>query len=195
MIVKPVTLVGDFVRLEPMALTHLDGLCEVGLEASLWALTPTQVETRTDMFGYVEAALGDAARGAALPFVTIEKASGKVVGSTRFFEIGTANLRCEIGWTWIAPAWQRTAINTESKLLMLTHAFETWGCNRVQLKTDVLNMQSRTAILRLGAKEEGIFRQHIVCADGRLRDSIYFSIIKDEWPSVKARLEERLSVK
>lgn len=195
MIVKPVTLVGEFVRLEPMTLGHLDGLCAVGLEPSLTELTPTQILTRTDMFGYVEFALGEQQKGHTLPFVTVEKASGKVVGSTRFFEIDTANLRCEIGWTWIAPAWQRTAINTEAKLLMLTHAFETWGCNRVQLKTDVLNMQSRTAILRLGAKEEGIFRQHIVCADGRLRDSIYFSIIKDEWPSVKARLEERLSVK
>jgi len=190
--VKPITLTGEYVRLEPMALGHLDGLCAVGLEPSLTELTPTQILTRTDMFGYVEFALGEQAKGTSLPFVTIDRASGKVVGSTRFFEIDVANLRCEIGWTWVAPQWQRTYVNTEAKLLMLTHAFETWGCNRVQLKTDALNMQSRTAILRLGAKEEGIFRQHIVCASGRLRDSVYFSIINAEWPSVKQRLEERL---
>lgn len=195
MIVKPVTLVGEFVRMEPMSLGHLDGLCAVGLAAELWRWTSMQIETRTDMFGYVEAALGDASRGAALPFVTVEKATGKVVGSTRFAAIDTVNKRCEIGWTWVAPQWQRTAINTEAKYLMLRHAFETWKCIRVELKTDVLNERSRNAILRLGAKEEGIFRQHIVCDNGRLRDSVYFSIIDSEWPSVKQRLEERLSVK
>ncbi len=192
MIVKPVKLVGEFVRLEPMALGHLDGLCAVGLEPSLTELTPTQILTRTDMFGYVEFALGEQQKGTMLPFVTIEKSSGKVVGSTRFCAIDAANLRCEIGWTWIASQWQRTFVNTEAKLLMLTHAFETWGCNRVEFKTDALNNRSRTAILRIGAKEEGIFRQHIVCASGRLRDSVYFSIINTEWPSVKQRLEERL---
>lgn len=194
MIVRPVTLVGEFVRLEPMTLGHLDGLCDVGLEPELWELQPKFIKTRTDMFGYIEFALGEQAKGNALPFVTIEKSTGKVVGSTRFFEIDAANLRCEIGWTWIAPQWQRTAVNTEAKLLMLGHAFDVWKCNRVQLKTDVLNTQSRNAILRLGAKEEGIFRQHVVCESGRLRDSIYFSIIDSEWPSVKQRLEEKLSV-
>lgn len=178
--------------MEPMALGHLDGLCAVGLEASLWELTPSQVVTRTDMFGYVEFALGEQAKGNSLPFVTIEKATGKVIGSTRFFEIDAANLRCEIGWTWIAPAWQRSAVNTEAKLLMLKHAFETWKCNRVQLKTDKLNTRSQDAMRRIGATDEGTFRQHIVCDSGRLRDSVYFSIIDSEWPSVKQRLEERL---
>ncbi len=195
MIVKPVVLVGGVVRLEPMALGHLDGLCEVGLAAELWELTPSQVVTRTDMFGYVEFALGEQAKGTSLPFVTIEKATGKIIGSTRFCAIDTANKRTEIGWTWVAPAWQRSAVNTEAKLLMLRHAFDVWKCNRVEFKTDALNLRSRAAIKRIGATEEGIFRQHIVCDSGRLRDSAYFSIIDSEWPSVKQRLEEILSVK
>lgn len=168
--VEPIILSGEIVKLEPMTDDHLDGLCEVGFDESLWRWTPSGVTERNGMMAYIEYALADQERGGALPFVTIEKRSGKVVGSTRFFEIDTANLRCEIGWTWVAPQWQRSAVNTEAKLLMLTHAFETWGCNRVQLKTDSLNTQSRTAILRLGAKQEGIHRQHIICADGRLRD-------------------------
>ena len=129
-----------------------------------------------------------------LPFATIDRAQGKVVGSTRFMSIDVPNKRVEIGATWISKPWQRTRINTEAKYLMMRHAFETWGCNRVEWKTDALNTQSRNAILRLGAKQEGIFRQHIVTWSGRLRDSVYFSVIAPEWPEVKKALEAKIRV-
>ena len=193
--VEPITLTGEFVRLEPMGLSHLDALCEVGFEESLWKWYPAAITNRDEMHAYIEFALADQQRGAALPFVTVEKASDKVIGSSRFCAIDAANLRCEIGWTWINPAWQRSAVNTEAKYLMLRHAFETWKCNRVELKADSLNEKSRNAILRIGATQEGVFRQHIVCASGRLRDSVYFSIINSEWASIKAALEKRLEVK
>lgn len=191
--VEPVILEGEVVRLEPMTLEHLDGLWEAGKDEALWELIPTNVASIDDMRKYVESALADRGRGVALPFVTVERASGKVVGSTRFGNIETANLRAEIGWTWITPAFQRTAVNTEAKLLMLTHAFETWKCIRVELKTDALNERSRAAIKRLGATEEGIFRKHMICDTGRFRDSVYFSIIDTEWPAVKENLVSKLS--
>jgi RimJ/RimL family protein N-acetyltransferase len=136
--------------------------------------------------------LEEQARGVSLPFATIEKSSGKIVGSTRFGNIDAKNLRAEIGWTWLNPKWQRTFVNTGAKLLMLTHAFETWKCIRVELKTDALNEKSRSAILRLGAKQEGIFRQHMICGSGRLRDTVYFSILDNEWQSVKENLLQKL---
>ena len=191
--VEPVILEGEVVRLEPMTLEHLDGLWEAGKDEALWELIPTNVVSIDDMRKYVESALADRGRGVALPFVTVERASGKVVGSTRFGNIETANLRAEIGWTWITPAFQRTAVNTEATLLMLTHAFETWKCIRVELKTDALNERSRAAIKRLGATEEGIFRKHMICDTGRFRDSVYFSIIDTEWPAVKENLVSKLS--
>ena len=191
--VEPVILEGEVVRLEPMTLEHLDGLWEAGKDEALWELIPTNVASIDDMRKYVESALADRGRGVALPFVTVERASGKVIGSTRFGNIDTANLRAEIGWTWITPAFQRTAVNTEAKLLMLTHAFETWKCIRVELKTDALNERSRAAIKRLGATEEGIFRKHMICDTGRFRDSVYFSIIDTEWPMVKENLRGKLS--
>jgi len=190
--VEAVALEGEVVRLEPMSFDHLHGLCEVGLDESLWALIPSKVASREDMLAYIESALADLDRGVALPFVTVEKGSGKVIGSTRFGNIDTANLRTEIGWTWIAPAWQRSRVNTEAKLLMLTHAFETWKCIRVEFKTDSLNERSRNAIRRIGATEEGIFRNHMITASGRFRHSVYFSIIDTEWESVKAKLRSML---
>lgn len=192
--VDPIALEGSFVRLEPMASKHLDGLWEAGCDELLWRLNPMTVRSRDDMQKYIEIALGDQEKGVALPFVTIERSSGKVIGSTRFGNIDVNNRRAEIGWTWINPAWQRTAVNTEAKLLMLTHAFEVWGCIRVELKTDVLNERSRNAILRLGAKEEGVFRKHVICDTGRFRDSIYFSIIDTEWKSVKENLASKLTM-
>lgn len=191
--VDPIMLEGGVVRLEPMGIGHLDGLWEAGRDESLWRLIPTNVGSIDDMRRYVETALVDRERGVALPFVTVERASGKVIGSTRFGNIDAANLRAEIGWTWITPAFQRTAVNTEAKLLMLTHAFETWKCIRVELKTDALNQRSRAAIKRLGATEEGIFRKHVICDTGRFRDSVYFSIIDTEWPTVKENLLGKLS--
>jgi RimJ/RimL family protein N-acetyltransferase len=124
-------------------------------------------------------------------FATVETSSGRVIGSTRFMNIDRANRRVEIGSTWIAPPWQRTAVNTEAKYLMLRHAFEVWGCIRVELKTDALNQKSRNAILRIGAKEEGTLRRHLITHTGRVRDTVYFSILDSEWPGVKARLTRK----
>ena len=191
--VSPITLEGRHVRLEPMSVEHLGGLCEVGLDQDLWRWTTTLIRTPEEMRGYVEQALEDQAREVSLPFVTVERESGRVVGATRFGNIDTANRRAEIGWTWVGSAWQRTPVNTEAKLLMLGHAFDVWGCVRVELKTDSLNERSRRAILRIGAKEEGTLRNHMITHTGRLRHSVYFSVIDSEWPEVKARLEEKLS--
>jgi RimJ/RimL family protein N-acetyltransferase len=190
--VENISLVGEFVRLEPLNLEHLDGLCAVGLVEELWRLIPSPVDSRAAMENYIAAALEDQARGIALPFVTVENESNKIIGSTRFANIDVQNQRAEIGWTWITPAWQRTFVNTEAKLLMLTHAFETWKCIRVELKTDALNEKSRTAIRRLGALQEGIFRKHMICASGRLRDTVYFSILDIEWQNVKENLMRKL---
>lgn len=190
--IEPVTLDGDFVRLEPLSMNHHERLCQVGLDPELWGLTTIELRTPDDMRTYIETALNEQAAGSSLPFATIHKESGRAVGSTRFGEIDRANRHVEIGWTWVARDWQRTAVNTEAKYLMLRHAFETLGCIRVELKTDSLNERSRNAILRLGAKQEGIFRNHIIVHNGRIRHSVYFSIIDSEWPEVKASLEGKL---
>jgi len=189
----PVTLEGAHVRLEPLAKTHLEGLAAVGLDEELWRWIPTSVRTQEEMAGYIETALGEQERGVSLPFAIVEKATGRTIGSTRYGNIDRTHHRVEIGWTWVAREWQRTAINTEAKYLLLKHAFETLGCMRVELKTDSLNERSRAAILRLGAREEGIFRNHMITASGRIRHTVYFSIINSEWPAVKARLEAKLS--
>jgi N-acetyltransferase len=193
--VQPVALTGRHVRLEPLTLDHLDRLCEVGLDAELWRWTPYWVRSRDDMRRYIEAALKDQAEGRALPFATIEQSSGRAIGSTRFMNIDLTNRHVEIGATWIGREWQRTPVNTEAKHLMLQHAFETLACVRVELKTDVLNEKSRNAILRIGAKQEGIFRKHVVCWDGRIRDTVWYSILDSEWPGVKAMLEQKLAAR
>jgi RimJ/RimL family protein N-acetyltransferase len=193
MTIQPVTLEGRHIRLEPLLLAHLDALCEVGLDEDLWRWIPVQVRTGDEMRGYIETALKELAAGSSLPFATVERASGRAIGSTRFMNIDRAHRRVEIGSTWIGKPWQRTAVNTEAKYLMLRHAFETLGCIRVELKTDSLNQRSRNAILRLGAKEEGIFRNHMICSTGRIRHTVYFSIIDSEWADVKASLERKLS--
>jgi len=187
----PTLLVGHAVRLVPLSVDHLDALWEAGSDENLWTWHPSPVRSREAMQGYVETALRMQAEGTALPFTTMLPA-GQVIGSTRFFEYEPAHRHLEIGSTWITRPWQRTAVNTEAKYLMLRHAFEELGCLRVQLRTDVLNQRSRNAILRLGAKEEGVFRKHWVTTSGRIRDSIFFSIVDSEWPEVKARLEAKL---
>jgi len=159
----------------------------------LFRWIPYPMRTAEDSARFIELVLAEHQRGASVPFATIERSSGRMAGSTRFMNIDAANRHVEIGSTWIAPAWQRTAVNTEAKYLMLRHAFETWKCLRVEFKTDSLNEKSRTAILRLGAKEEGTFRNHMVTSTGRIRHSVYFSIIDTEWPEVKRRLEARLA--
>lgn len=189
----PVTLQGRHVRLEPLTMEHHAALWEIARDHELWRWTATDIRTPDDLRRYMETALREQSEGRALPFATVARAESHVVGSTRFGTIDALNRRVEIGWTWIGRAWQRTAVNTEAKLLMLTHAFETLGCIRVELKTDALNQPSRAAIARLGAKEEGTFRRHIITQTGRVRDTVYYSILDEEWPAVKARLEARLS--
>jgi N-acetyltransferase len=187
---EPVTLTGRCVRLEPLTRAHLDGLCRVGLDPELWRWIPFPVTTREEMAGYVETALSEQAAGQSLPFAVI--AGGEIVGSTRYGTISEPNKRVEIGWTWYAASHQRSAVNTESKLLLLTHAFERLGMIRVEWKTDALNAKSRAAILRLGATQEGIFRKHLICRSGRIRDTVYFSMLDSEWPQKKPALEAKL---
>ena len=189
----PVILEGRHVRLEPLSLAHVDGLSAVGFDESIWRWNPRPpLRTRDDMQRYVESALAARDAGLALPFATLERKTGQPIGSTRFHGPDHENRHVEIGYTWLAPAWQRTAANSEAKLLMLQHAFETWGCIRVEFKTDSLNAKSRNAIARLGAKEEGIFRNHIITHSGRIRHSVYFSILDSEWLAVKANLKAKL---
>lgn len=189
----PVTLQGRHVRLVPMTREHVPALWRAGSAPELWRLTMAQVASEDDMRRYVEAALDAQAKGTALPFVTTDAATGQVIGSTRYGNVEAVHRRVEIGWTWIAPAWQRTAVNTEAKYLMLRHAFESLGAVRVELKTDVLNARSRAAILRIGAREEGVLRKHQITEGGRVRDTVFFSVIDDEWPAVRARLEQMLA--
>jgi RimJ/RimL family protein N-acetyltransferase len=153
---------------------------------------PYSVRTPEDFRKLVNKAFEEQERRESIVFAMVERSSGKTIGSTRFMNIDRANRRVEIGSTWIAPGWQRTAVNTGAKYLMLRHAFEVWGCFRVELKTDALNEKSRNAILRVGAKEEGTLRRHVLTWTGRVRDSVYFSILDSEWPEVKAKLEAKL---
>lgn len=190
--IEEITLEGRVVRLEPLKILHLDGLYAVGLDKEIWRWSPTRIKNYADMERYVESAQNERQKGIALPFATVEKHTNKIVGSTRFGQIDVKNRRVEIGWTWIGKDWQRTYVNTEAKLLMLRHAFEVWKCIRVELKTDALNEKSRKAILRIGAKEEGILRQHIITDSGRFRDTVYFSILDSEWKNVKSNLEAKL---
>ena len=189
----PVTLEGSIVRLEPLANHLIEALSEVAYDESLWLYTMTRVSNRAELETYVRAALDMAATGTALPFVTILKGENRVIGSTRFANYDRENRRIEIGWTWLAPQYQRSGANVEAKLLMMTHAFETLGCNRVEFKTDVLNSKSRNALLGIGATEEGVLRQHVMLWSGRWRDSIYFSVLASEWARVKDRLQQRMS--
>jgi RimJ/RimL family protein N-acetyltransferase len=188
-----VTLTGAHVQLVPMQPEHADALWQAAQDESIWRWTLSRIQSRADVDQYIAYALEQQALGAQLPFVTVSRATGEIVGSTRFDEITPAHRRVEIGWTWIAPRWQRTAINTEAKYLMLRHAFEVWQCVRVQLKTDALNERSQRAIARLGAVREGVLRSQYIMPDGRRRDSVYFSILDTEWTAVKAHLERLMA--
>lgn len=191
--ILPITLEGQHVRLEPLSPAHEESLIAAASDGELWNSTVTIVPDRTNMAGYIAEALQAQAQGVHLPFVIIQKSLGQVVGSTRFYNIDQNNRGVEIGYTWLAASAQRTSVNTETKLLLLTHAFEVWRCIRVAFITDVLNHQSRTAIVRLGAREEGILRNHMIMPNGRVRDSVSLSIIESEWSEVKARLEAKLN--
>jgi N-acetyltransferase len=194
-IVTPVSLEGSSVCLEPLRRDHAELFWEAAKEAlqDIFRWIPYSMETREDFERLVDKAFAEQERGESVVFATLERRSERVIGSTRFMNIDRVNRRVEIGSTWIAPEWQRTAMNTEAKYLMLQHAFEVWKCIRVELKTDALNDRSRRAILRLGAKEEGTLRKHLITWTGRVRDTVYFSILDTEWPQVKARLEAKLA--
>ena len=188
----PVVLIGPRVRLEPLSIAHVDALAGVGLAEELWRFTPRRLRSAADIRGYVEAALQGQADGTMLPFVIVVVSDGTVAGSTRYGNIDLPNRRLEIGWTWLVPEVQRTGINHEVKYLLLRHAFEELGCVRVEFKTDALNRKSRDALIGIGAVEEGTLRKHVQVEDGRVRDTVYYSIVDDEWPAVKQNLEESL---
>jgi RimJ/RimL family protein N-acetyltransferase len=189
---SPVALEGRHVCLAPLAIDHHDRLVEAATDGQLWNLHVTFVPSPETMAASIATKLQARARGQELPFTIIHKSSGRVVGSTRFLNITPAHRQVEIGGTWLAASLQRTAINTETKFLMLRHAFEVWACIRVQFVTDVLNERSRAALLGIGAKEEGVLRYHMVMRDGRYRDSVCFSIIEPEWHRIKAALLAKL---
>lgn len=185
-------LAGADVRLEPLAPAHLDPLFAASGDPRTWQwLSVTQPETRDEFRAWLEEALGAAARGLELPLVTI--ARGRVVGSTRFLALRPEHRSVEIGWTWLHPDAWGTGANVEAKLLMLTHAFETWGCRRVELKTDALNVRSRGAMERMGASFEGVHRKHMLVRGGENRDTAWYAILDDDWPGVRERLRARLS--
>ena len=196
-ITMPVTLEGAVVRLEPLRREHAVQFWEVARENldDIFRWIPYPMKAREDFDALVAKAFAEQERGESVVFATVDRRWNQVIGSTRFMNIDRANRRVEIGSTWIAPAWQRTGANSEAKYLMLRHAFEVWKCMRVELKTDALNEKSRNAILRIGAKEEGILRKHLITWTGRVRDSVYFSILDTEWPQVKARLERMMARK
>ena len=189
----PVILSGNHVELHPLSLAHAADLSTaIGLD-DLWKLSVSNLPPPGGMEAYIAEALALQSAGKALPFAQIEKSTGRAVGSTRFGNYEPAHRRVEIGWTWLGTPWQRTAFNTEAKYLLLEHAFEALGLNRAEFKTDFLNDRSRKAILRLGALEEGVMRRHMIMRDGRVRDSVYYSIIAEEWPVVKENLRRRLN--
>ncbi|MGQ0587441.1 MAG: GNAT family N-acetyltransferase [Gammaproteobacteria bacterium] len=191
---SPVTLEGRRVRLEPLSLAHLPALQAAGAHDELWPYFVWSFAAPEAMKRFVETALADQQAGTALPFAIIEVATGETVGSTRFGAIDRHHRRAECGWTWLTPARQRGPLNTEMKYLMLRHAFEVLGWLRVEFKTDALNAKSRRALERIGATQEGIFRNHMVMHTGKIRDSVWFSVIDRDWPRVKRQLEQLMAV-
>jgi len=191
--IEPITLEGKYVRLEPLSIIHRDGLCDAISDGELWKLHVTLVPQIDKIDEFLSNAQEAHEAGDGLTFATIDKSTNQIAGSTRFMKANLPNKRIEIGFTFLGKTWQKTRINTEAKLLMLTHAFEHLGLNRVELLTDCLNDKSRRAILRIGAKEEGVLRNHMVMPDGRIRDSAIYSIIKNEWPGIKQHLLFKLA--
>lgn len=190
---EPVVLDGRRIRLEPLHPDHFADLAAIAFDAPLWQWTIMGPQDQTGLRRWFDLALANAEAGTERPFATIDRASGRAVGSSRFLSIVPEHRRLEIGWTWVATAYQRTGVNREAKLLQLTHAFETLGANRVEFKTHSRNERSRTALAGIGATFEGVFRNHMIMPDGSIRHSAYFSVIAEEWPDVKARLEAGLA--
>ena len=188
--VTPVTLTGTRVRMEPLSLErHWDGLLAIGLEPTLWRYMIPDVQDAASLRAYLDTAARELAEGHSLPFATIDIASGRVAGSTRFGSLDQHNRRVEIGWTFVGKEFQRSHVNTEAKYLMLRHAFETLDCVRVEFKANALNERSRAAMERIGATFEGTLRKHMIRDTGEWRDSVYYSVIDREWEGVKERLE------
>lgn len=188
------TLTGQLVRLEPMAPEHEQGLWEASRDERTWQwLSVFQPQTREELHAYLADALANREAGTELPLVTIRQADGRVVGSTRFLALRPEHRSVEIGWTWLTPEAWGTGINVEAKLLMLEHAFESWGCLRVELKTDARNERSRAAMAALPAQFEGVHRKAMLVRGGQRRDSAWYSVIDDEWPAVRANLLSRLA--
>jgi N-acetyltransferase len=193
MTISAITLTGKYVRIEPLAPAHADDLCHAARSAEIWAHLPFEGLADPDrMRAWIDGKLAARATGEWLPFAIFDAASGRALGSSSYMEISTTDRRLEIGSTWLAREVWRTAVNTECKLLLLQHAFETLGCLRVQLKTDIRNARSQAAIERLGAVKEGILRAHLRRRDGTQRDTVMYSIVAAEWPAVKTRLSELL---
>lgn len=191
---RPTVLQGKVVRLEALRLEHVPGLTAVGIDDEIWRhMLYGEIKDEEDMAGWVRSILAMAETGTDIPFAVIHLPSGRVAGATRYLDIRAAHRGLEIGGTWYGAEFRRTAVNTECKYLLLRHAFETMRCIRVQFKTDARNERSQRAIERLGAVMEGTLRNHMILPDGRWRDSVYYSILESEWPSVKARLKERLT--
>jgi len=190
---EKVVLEGNIVRLEPLSEVHREELCSAISDGELWNLYVTLVPHPENIEAFLNQANSNYEAGDGLAFAIIEKSTNRVVGSTRYMKANLANKRLEIGFTFLGKTWQKTKINTEAKYLLLTHAFEVLGLNRVELITDYLNSTSRNAILRLGAKEEGILRSHMVMPNGRIRDSVLYSVVKHEWSGIKQHLEAKLA--
>ncbi len=190
--IERVALRGQRIALEPLTEAHLPGLAAAIADGALWAIPVTLVPRPDELAEFLRQAETRYAQQLERPFATIDLASGAIVGSTRFMAINRDHRRVEIGFTFLAQRWQRSYVNTEAKYLMLQHAFETWDCHRVELITDALNGKSRQAILRLGALEEGIMRNHMIMRDGRVRDSVLYSVVRGDWPRVKAGLEAKM---
>jgi RimJ/RimL family protein N-acetyltransferase len=191
--VQPVVLEGQRVRLEPLRRDHLADLARVALDPPLWRWTIMGPQDQAGLERWLETAVSNAEAGTERPFATVDLASGRAIGSSRYMSIVPEHRRLEIGWTWVGTAFQRTGANREAKLLQLSHAFEVLGANRVEFKTHARNERSRTALAGIGATFEGVFRNHMIMPDGSIRDSAYFSVIAQEWPAVKASLAARLA--
>jgi N-acetyltransferase len=190
----PVTLLGKWARLEPLTLTHADELFQVAHDDDIWRHMPVPTpKTVDDVRAWIQDALNVQERGLFLPFAIIDCATNKAIGSTRYLDISAHDRHVEIGWTWLGKTYWRTPLNTECKYLLLKHAFETLGCIRVSLKTDLRNERSQRAIERIGAVREGVWRRVVIMHDGYQRSSVFYSILDDEWAAVKARLEARMS--
>ncbi len=186
-------LEGRHVRLEPPSHAHSPDLAMVALDPELWRWTTVQIQSVDDLNAYIDGIIALRASGAAIPFIAIDRATGRAIGGTRFANVDVQNRRVEIGWTWLGRPYQRRAFNTEAKLLMLGHAFERMNCIRVEFRVNAFNIKSREAVARIGAREEGTLRHHMILPDGRLIDWVYYSILREEWPGVRASLEEKLA--